>query len=65
MVLGRYLPGKRLAAEDVEQVQLTPFGFDPEEHPHPTTGDLEEHENEQARFSFRKPCETRDHAPQP
>lgn len=64
-MVGTHLPGRRLPAEVVEQVGLTPFGFNPEEHPHPTAGDLKEHEQEYARFAFRKPCEAGDHAPKP
>jgi len=46
VVVGTYLPGRRRPAEVVEQVELTPFGFNPEEYPHPTASDLEEHEQE-------------------
>lgn len=48
-----------------ETVKHTPFGLDPEEHPHPPSYDFEKHEHEQTAFAFGEPCEAREYPPQP
>lgn len=64
--LGRlFLFPNEQVGEVCRGVRHTPFGLDSEEHPHPAPSDFEEHEDEKTAFGFRKPCETRHHAPQP